>query len=124
MSGYVVPETNDRADEAYDAARQEEVDNVTIVYPSPDTLTARGKYATLASERRDILRTIREGCEAIASYAGRTLRTPDDTGFIGLQIESMRNAVERIRPMHARLAVVQLALNELKPSAWGEKNGD
>ena len=121
MGGYVVESTDDLEPDAYDKVRQKEIDNVTITYPDDATLHARGKYSSLASERRDLRRKMREELESIMSYAGRTLRTPDDTGWIGLQVDSMRNVVDSLATMQKRLSALQTAINELKPAAWGDK---
>ena len=109
-------------DEGYEKARQEEVDALMIVYPNDATLAARGKYSTLASERRELLKAMREELETIVTYAGRTLRSPDAVDMVGLQIDSMRNVHENLKGLHARLCVVHAAMKDLKPSAWGDKH--
>lgn len=108
-------------DEAYEAARQEKVDAENVYFPVHDILIARGKYSTLASERRELLKAMREDLEISAGSAGRTLRSPDDLEFVGAQIMSMDQAVERLKERYARLAIVRKALDELKPAAWGTK---
>lgn len=107
-------------DKGYDKLRQEEVDNETVFFPDAETLTARGKYSTIASERRELLRSMRDDLETIAGSAGRTLRMPEDTGFIQLQIMSIRAALERLETHYKRIAALQAALNELRPPAWGK----
>ena len=122
MGGYVVESTDDIEPDAYDKVRQKEIDNVMITYPDDATLQARGKYSTLASERRDLLKAMSDVLRDLSSYAGKALRLPDDVGFISLQLDSISVGVDRLKELNARYSVIRRSLNELKPSAWGEKN--
>lgn len=90
-------------------------------FPADDVLVARGKYSTLASERRNILKALRNDMEALAEYARRVLRSVDDLSFAE---EELLNVGRRIGAAQGRLHDLRTLapqLAELKPLAWGEK---
>ena len=89
-------------------------------FPPDDVLVARGKYSTIASERRTLLKGLREDMEALAENARRVLRT-EDLEFCLEQAESARARVARALERLEKLRSVAEQLDELKPLAWGQK---
>jgi hypothetical protein len=91
-------------------------------FPAEDVLIARGKYSTLASERRAIFKALRGDMEAIVGCCQRALRI--DAEEIAFTLEQTALAKRRIDSAVERLAQAALLthhLEELKPLAWGQK---
>lgn len=89
-------------------------------FPEADVLVARGKYSTLASERRALLKGLRDDIEAITNNARRALQTED----LHFAIEQAKAARDHIDSALGRLLVLSALaahLTELKPLAWGQK---
>ena len=104
-------------DDAYEYFRQREIDEMD--FPSEETLIARGKYATLSAERRDLLRELRQDAEAIADNARRIIKAAEDVDFA--QDEAMK-AASRIGIAQTRihrLGELAALRDELRLAAWG-----
>lgn len=90
-------------------------------FPSDLVLIARGKYSTLASERREQLKELRDTCERISGCAARVLRAPDDMGFMTEQAAVLATLTERALGTVRQLNGLHSHLDELRPVAWGGK---
>lgn len=90
-------------------------------FPAEDVLIARGKYSTVASEKRDGLRELRDLCESISGCASRVIRMPNDMVFMTEQAAALGSLAQRALSKVAEIQVLQEHLNQLKPIAWGGK---
>lgn len=89
-------------------------------FPADDVLVARGKYSTLSSERRSLMRALREDMEAVANYARYILRT-EDLEFCTEQAQTARSRIDQALARLERLRTLAGQLEELRPAAWGKK---
>lgn len=88
-------------------------------FPSDDVLLDRGRYATLASQRRLLLKLLRDDMEALANYARRILRAAEDIPYAQTELTL---AEERLTASKKRLATLwelEPQIAQLKPLAWG-----
>ena len=84
------------------------------------TLIARGRYATLSSERRALMKSLQGDAEALANYARRILRSAEtDTDFVLEEIEHAAVRISDARTRIKRMAVLNAQRDELRPAAWG-----
>lgn len=122
VTGGIVIEERDE-DAAYDKWRQEQVDNERK-YPDEKTLVARGKYATLAAERRDALKGLQADMVAASNCASRVLRSAsgktEDIEVVQEELDTMGKRVGAAFEHVQVLAALALHLEELKPAAWGK----
>lgn len=107
-------------DEAYDAWRQRQVDEIEEDYPSDAVLLARGKYSTLASEKRELFKELRDLMEHAVGHCTRTLRQVEDIAFMREQYSALQLAVAKMEVIIARLDQLSRALADLKPIAWAD----
>lgn len=89
-------------------------------FPDNETLIARGKYATLASERRTHMKALRDEIEAVVNNARRALQT-EDLEFALEQSQAARGHIDNATSRLQMLTAVAHHLEELKPLAWGKK---
>lgn len=94
---------------------------MTAEFPADPVLIARGKYSTVAAEKRDGLRELRNLCESISGCAARVIRAPSDMVFMTEQAAALGSLTERALAKVAEINGLQEHLNELKPLAWGGK---
>lgn len=90
-------------------------------FPADPVLIARGKYSTVAAERRALMKHLRDTCESISSCAGRVLRAPDDVDFMSEQATTLATLSERALGAVRQLKGLASHLDELRPVAWGGK---
>jgi hypothetical protein len=90
-------------------------------YPAQDVLVARGKYSTLAGERRALLREMRDGLEGLVNCSGRVLRRPDDLVLMEDELRAMKALIGKVDGTFSHLVVLHTHMEELKPLAWGAK---
>lgn len=90
-------------------------------FPDDDVLIARGKYSTVASERRAYLKELRATCESISGCAARVIRAPDDITFMNEQAAMLATLTERALGTVRQLEGLASHLDELRPVAWGGK---
>ena len=88
-------------------------------FPDRETLIARGKYATVNSERKDALSALRKEMESLMGYTGRILRavelrTADDTEFAEEQMASAERTLCRARAAMERANGLKHHLDELR----------
>lgn len=91
-------------------------------YPGDEVLIARGKYATLASERRDALSDLRKHVSAVMNATQNIMRYGVD------EVEAACDAYARVREnfdtanhIITQLLTLQHSMDELRPSAWGKE---
>lgn len=90
-------------------------------FPSDEVLLQRGKYSTLSSQRRLLLKQLRDDMEALANYARRILRAAEDIPFAQAELSL---AEERLGAAKRRLATMwelEPSLTQLRPLAWGNE---
>lgn len=91
---------------------------------SAEVLIARGKYATLSSERRGLYKDLRGDMEAIVGACQRALRstnTAEDVAFALEQTGAARKRIDGALDRLTRAATLTQQMTELKPLAWGDK---
>lgn len=90
-------------------------------FPPDDTLIARGKYATLGSEKRAELKRLHDHMTAITDQARVIVRWEDQAETMTGFYEAMLARVMKAGECLAELAALQAELEGLKPAAWPEK---
>lgn len=93
-------------------------------FPADDVLIARGKYSTLAGERRDALKRMRDGLEGMVNCAGRVLRRPDDLELMAEELVNAKRFISGVQDTFGQLLVLHTHLEELKPLAWGKEKAE
>lgn len=89
--------------------------------PTDDVLIARGKYSTLSSEKRELLKAMRGDLETISSCASRVIRAPNDMEFMGEQANALAALAEKVQARVVQVAALQEHIDAIKPIAWGGK---
>ena len=92
-----------------------------MAFPDDEVLLARGKYATLGSERRALLKALRDDMEALAACAHRVMRSVELDN--AESAEAVALAAQRIQAATTRVETISLLSSELetlKPVAWGK----
>lgn len=90
-------------------------------YPSDAILIERGKYATLRSEHRKRQRELQERMIAITDQARLLLRFDDAAEQAEPTYQAMLRQVGETGVCLTALSELQIALNALRPAAWGGK---
>ena len=90
-------------------------------FPDDATLLARGKYATLGSERRKRMKELRERMAAVTDQARVMLRFDEDAKDAGPTFEAMQRQMERTGECLTELSALQIEMDALKPDAWGKE---
>jgi hypothetical protein len=89
-----------------------------IDYPPDDVLIARGKYSTLNSERRELIKGMQECIRSLSNTAHLILRDPEDTARAeGLTLDCYET-LDVAKAKLDRLAVLIPLMEELRPLAW------
>lgn len=93
-------------------------------FPVDEVLIARGKYSTLAGERRDALKGLQEDMTALANYASRILRAASardsDIEFVRAELETASRRLGSALGHVQALGTLAPQLADLKPFAWGK----
>ena len=92
-------------------------------FPNSEVLIARGKYATINSERKATIKELRSHLESIMGYAGRLmraveLRTEEETDFAEERMAAAMQRLELARLALSRCNALKQHLDELRPIAW------
>ncbi len=93
------------------------------MFPSDDILIARGKYATLGSERRALLKRIQSSCSLLVSEASQIMREaekehPDNPDFV----TAAYTLLDTAKAAREELVKVCAAREEVKDLSWGKKD--
>ena len=91
-----------------------------LMFPADDaTLIARGRYATVASERRARLRELRDHAEAMAENARRIIRFSEkDYEFAHEQADAAFKHAACAMDLVDAIEQLSQRLDELRPAAW------
>ena len=89
-------------------------------FPGDDVLLARGKYATLGSQKRDAMKQLQQQMEAITAQARHILRFDEDAALALSFYEALQGRVSDTGDTLTRLAELQAELDVLKPLAWSK----
>jgi hypothetical protein len=89
-----------------------------MTYPPDDVLIARGKYSTLNSERRELVKGMQKDIQALANNAHHILRDPDDIGNTQGGVSACMERLDRAQEKLDRLAKLIPLMEELRPLAW------
>ena len=90
------------------------------MYPADDILIARGKYSTLAGERKEQIKRAQGICTTMVTAAHQILtdcQAKPPTNMAAY--ESMAKCLENAISARDRLAVLCTEMAELEPKAWG-----
>lgn len=91
-------------------------------FPAEDILIARGKYSTLASERRALYKAVRDDVEVIVGSCTRALHNIEkDMEFSQEQAAIARKRIDNVLTKLSQATHLTEHLNGLKPLAWGDK---
>ncbi len=86
------------------------------------TLILRGRYATYASERRALMKTLQGRMQDVQNCAHIVLRTQSGSLAADALLDA-ENHIKAARSCFARIAELNDAMDELRESAWGTKTG-
>jgi hypothetical protein len=89
-----------------------------IDYPSDDVLIARGRYATLNSERRELIKAMQKNIQQLANRAHHILRDPEKVNFAQEGVDVCYGLLEEAQASLTRLAEIVPLMEELRPLAW------
>jgi hypothetical protein len=89
-----------------------------IDYPPDDVLIARGKYSTLNSERRELIKGMQTDIRTLANRANHILRDPEDIAHSQTEANACYEALESAQEKLERLAQLIPLMEELRPLAW------
>lgn len=89
-------------------------------FPPDDVLIARGKYSTLASERREILKGLQKDAQQIANTAHKLLRGLDDVTCAQAEANYIEEVIGDAQTKLELLATLAPVMGELQPLAWGK----
>lgn len=95
-----------------------------IDYPSDDVLIARGKYSTLNSERRELVKGMQKDIQQLANRAHHILRDPDNLGYTHEQAHDCFLMLQAAQQKLDRLAQIAPLMEELRPLAWEKTKED
>ena len=88
-------------------------------YPDDLILLARGKYATLSTDRREQMRRVQAICSTLVTAAQATLRDceamPPATLAPLLEIEK---CLENLKDAREKIVKLATKMNAIKPEAW------
>ena len=91
-------------------------------FPDDPTLIARGKYATLASDRRDALADLRKHVAAVMSATQNIMRYGvDEVEAACDAYASVRENFDTANHIITELLLLQHDMDELRPLAWGKE---
>jgi chromosome segregation ATPase len=91
-----------------------------ITYPSDEVLIARGKYSTLSSQRRELLKGLQRDVEQLANNAHRILRAHENIDHSQNELDRASELVEAAQDKLDVLKELAPLLAELEPQAWGQ----
>lgn len=92
------------------------------MYPADDILIARGKYSTLAKERKEQIKRVQSVCTTMVTGAHQIMtdcQAKPPTNFAAY--ESMAKCLENVLTARDRLAVLCNEMAAVEPQAWGEE---
>lgn len=93
-----------------------------MMFPSDDILIARGKYSTLGSERRALLKHVQSSCSLVMDQASQIMRDAEKSPPENADhLEAALNCLEQAGNARAELVRVCEQMNEIKDKAWGNK---
>lgn len=90
------------------------------MYPSDDILLARGKYSTLAKERKEQIVRVQGICATLMTAAHNILQDCQAKPPVNLAaLESAAKCVENAISARDRISVLVAEMKTLEPLAWG-----
>jgi hypothetical protein len=89
-------------------------------FPSDAILIARGKYSTLAKERRTLMKGMQKDIEVLANNAHRILRAPEDLKLAQDEADRAAERLEAAQEKLDQLTALAPLLAALEPEAWGD----
>ena len=89
-----------------------------MTYPPDDVLRARGKYSTLNSERRELIKGMQSDIRLLVNHAHHILRDPEDVPNAHSEANTCYEALESAQEKLERLAQLVPLMEELRPLAW------
>ena len=94
-------------------------------FPSDEVLIERGRYATVAAERRALLKALRDDMEAITEIARRVMRSlPEQYENAAVEILRAKDHILKADQRMFALCAVEGQLDELRPLAWAKEKQD
>ena len=95
------------------------------MFPSDDILLARGKYSTLGSERRALLKRVHSSCSILMHQASQIMRDAEgEPPAKPEHLQAAANCLEQATEARAELVKVCEQMVELKELAWGHKDDE
>lgn len=92
------------------------------MFPADSILLARGKYATLGTERRSLLKRVQSSCTLLMDQASQIMRDAEKSPPESADhLEAALNCLEQAGNARAELVKVCEQMNELRETAWGNK---
>lgn len=93
-------------------------------YPPDDVLIARGKYSTLNSERRALVKGLSQDMLAVANAAHRVLRVADDAVEAQVEADGISKMLFEAQIKLGRLGDLATLLADLRIVAWDNRKVD
>lgn len=95
------------------------------MFPADSILLARGKYATLSSERRALLKRVQSSCSLLMDQASQIMRDAEKEPPVNSDhLQAAFTCLETAGNARAELVKVCELMGEIKEDAWGVKDGD
>lgn len=92
------------------------------MFPSDSILLARGKYSTLSSERRALLKRVQSSCSLLMDQASQIMRDAEKEPPVNAEhLTAAAACLEQAGNARAELVKVCEQMIPLKQEAWGEK---